>query len=469
MGVSFNENQTKDTYKKNKIRVKQESRIKYQELNQESRIKNQNLNQESKIKNQELNQNSKIKNQELNQESKIKNRELNQKSAPSVELTIRMPSNTKFVERLYCWILRSAVVFWDVKKYGRIVLILDGDDESKESNDKLIRALDNAKHPLLNFRYVYEAPPKDKRTFELKTKELKLRRYGYHLQLYSMFLMDLYTNNSIIAYSDTDAPFILPVGNSAIFSKEGKLKVIGIKPKEKIWAHVIPWKKATQDLLGLPMVFDFMVYFPVYLYPSTLKNCRDFIIQRMKVDTFEKAFLKGSNHFVSSVNVILHYAFFHERDRYDWHLDISEEETLATFNKKYLENQNASLLPQDIQVEPHSTVHAKYFRPQDKPPLEVALCFLKIKLGRDPGKNCTQYLGKKNLEPLQFEPKVTHYKTWCNGIDGMKKCEEVVNQRYNEIIVNNTAKKDDFYDEHIRKVEESLWLNYKMQCPVLNI
>ena len=83
-------------------------------------------------------------------------------SSPSeVELTIRMPSNAKYVERLFCWILRSAVVFWDLKRYGRILLILDGD--AKDSNDKLKRALDNIKHSLLDFRYVYETPPKNKK------------------------------------------------------------------------------------------------------------------------------------------------------------------------------------------------------------------------------------------------------------------------------------------------------------------
>ena len=150
-----------------------------------------------------------------------------------------MPSTNKFVERLYCWILRSTVVFWDVKRYGRILLILDGDDESKKSNDKLLRALDNLKHPLLDFRFVYEAPPNNTLAFEKKTKATGLRNYGYLLQLYSMFLMDLYTNSSVIAYTDTDAPFILPVGHSGIFSEEGKLKVIGkstgFQIKTKTW------------------------------------------------------------------------------------------------------------------------------------------------------------------------------------------------------------------------------------------
>ena len=125
-------------------------------------------------------------------------------------------------------------------------------------------------------------------------RKLGFRNFGYlQLQLYSMFLMDLYTNSSVIAYTDTDAPFILPVGHSSIFSKEGRLKVIGIRTTFK-FSRYKQWYTSTEYFLGLPMVFDYMSYFPVYLYPSTLKNCREFVTKRLKVDTFEEVFLKGS-------------------------------------------------------------------------------------------------------------------------------------------------------------------------------
>ena len=107
------------------------------------------------------------------------------------------------------WILRSAVVFWDVKRYGKILLILD--DDSKKDNDKPIEALDSLNHTSLGFRYVYEAPPINKRAFEMKAKHVQGKNYGYVVQLYFMFLMDYYTNRSAIVYTDTDAPFILPL------------------------------------------------------------------------------------------------------------------------------------------------------------------------------------------------------------------------------------------------------------------
>ena len=189
-----------------------------------------------------------------------------------------------------------------------------------------------------------------------------------------MFLMGLYTNSSVIAYTDTDAPFILPVGHSGIFSKEGKLKVIGkstgFQIKAKTWLS--RWNEVTPDLLGLPMVFDYMSNFPVYLYPSTLKNCRDFITKRLRAKTFEEAFLKGFNNMLSSVNVILTYAFFHEKDRHDWHLDI-EGDSLATFNNKYLLNQTSQILLQDIQAEPHYTTHVPYLEIGPISPLEIGV------------------------------------------------------------------------------------------------
>ena len=379
-----------------------------------------------------------------------------------------MPSNKKYVDRLYCWVLRSTVVFWNVKRYGRILLILDGDDGSKESNAKLIRALDNVNHPLLNFRYAYEAPPKNKLAFEQKTKALGFRNYGYLLQLYSMFLMDLYTNSSIIAYTDTDAPFILPVGHSGILSKDGKLKIIGksagFQVKKKPW--LTKWSEVTTDLLGLPMVFDYMTNFPVYLYPSTLKNCRDFITKRLKAKTFEEAFLNGFKNMLSSVNVILTYAYFHEKDRYDWHLDI-EGESLVTFNKKYLLNQISQTLPQDIQPEPHYTAHVPYLQTGPVSPLELGICFLKIKLGNGTaGKHCTPYIGKGNKYPYNFEKDMDHFKSWCNGQDGMKKCEELLNQRYNDYI-KVTENDVSFHADHIKKVEKNYQLYYNTTCPVL--
>ena len=394
----------------------------------------------------------------------------NQPPSSDVELTIRMPSNKKFVKRFYCWILRSTVVFWDVKRYGRILIILDGDDDdAKGSNNKLIQALDNLKHPFLEFRYIYEAPPMDKKAFEVKTRSQALRNYGYLLQLYSMFLMDLYTNSSVIAYTDTDAPFILPVGHSAIFSEEGKLKVIGIRTT--IQGIDIQWTRATNNLLGLPMVFDFMSYFPVYLYPSTIKNCRDFITQRLKVKTFEEAFLKGSRYFVSTVNVILTYAFFYERHRYDWHLDIGEGETMATFNTKYfLILQNSPLLRQDIQAEPHDTLHVSYYDRFRHHPLESAICFLQIKLKRDITQDCTRYLGKVHWDPYEFENVKKQVKSWCSGRDGMEKCERLVEQRYldytNRITMEGAV---DFDVGHIKQVEQNLRSYYNYTCSALYI
>ena len=393
----------------------------------------------------------------------------NQPAPPlSVELTIRMPANKQlFIKRFYCWILRSAVVFWDVKRYGRILLILDGD--TKDSNEKLTRALDGLKHPYLDFRYVYEAPPKNKKEFEEKTKRQSLRNYGYQVQLYSMFLMDLYTNSSVIAYTDTDAPFILPVGQSDIFSEEGKLKVIGIRTV--IQGLDIQWLKATNNLLGLPMVFDFMSYFPVYLYPSSIKNCREFITKRLNVNTFEEAFLKGSIHFVSSVNVILTYAFFYERDRYDWHLDIGEAETLAAFNIKYfLMLHNSPIQPHDIQAKPHDTVHASYYTRLRHHPLELAICHLQIKLGRNNAKICSQYLGKVNWDPFEFEPGKKQFKSWCNGREKMEHCELLVNQRYSDYI-DRIAKQEavKFHVGQVREVEQNLRVYYNLTCSALYI
>ena len=215
------------------------------------------------------------------------------------------------------------------------------------------------------------------------------------------------------------------------------------------------------------MIFDYMSFFLVYLYPSTLRNCRAFITKRYQTRTFEEAFLVGFNDMLSSVNVILTYAYFYEKDRYDWHLDI-EGDTLGTFNIEYLLDQNSILLPGDIQAEPHYTAHAAYLEFGHNSQLEVAICFLKIKLGNGTvGKHCTTYIGKNNTYPYKFEEDMNHLKSWCNGKDGIKKCEKLLNQSYNEYITSIAKGGVPFHSDHIKKVEKNFQIYYNMTCPIL--
>ena len=99
-------------------------------------------------------------------------------------------------------------------------------------------------------------------------------------------------------------------------------------PRVRTWAHT------TKMALGLPMVADFMTYFPVYIYRDTFTHCREYILKRFNTSNFEEAFKKSyhSAFLISPVNVVISYAWFFERDRYDWNLKICSE--LKLYNRR---------------------------------------------------------------------------------------------------------------------------------------
>jgi hypothetical protein len=76
--------------------------------------------------------------------------------------------------------------------------------------------------------------------------------------------------------------------------------------------------------LGFPMIADFMTYFPVYIYADTIKNCREYIMKRFKCSNFEDTLV----HFwppktlISPVSILLSYAWYFERDRYAWSMQV---------------------------------------------------------------------------------------------------------------------------------------------------
>ena len=92
--------------------------------------------------------------------------------------------------------------------------------------------------------------------------------------------------------------------------------------------------------LGLPFVADFMTYFPVYIYRDTFTHCREYILKRFNSTDLEEVFPKffetngTENLEISPVNIVLNYAWYFERDRYDWSFEITMN--LTEYNEKFL-------------------------------------------------------------------------------------------------------------------------------------
>ncbi|CAH3164096.1 unnamed protein product [Porites lobata] len=257
-------------------------------------------------------------------------------------------------ERYYCDLFRTTVLFWP-SSYGKILVLLD--EESEEDHVFGDKILDQTKKyfPDYKLEVQYEALPKEKSTLDFPGMP---QPPGYNRQLWSSFFMDLFTNDSIIAWMDNDAAFITPVTKSMIFTGT-KLRNLGSGcTQHRSW--VPTWAETTELALGLPFVTDFMTYFPVYIYRDTFTRCREHILKRFNTSNFEEAFREFYKGYISPVSIIMGYAWYFERDRYDWNFEICNG--LSEYNKRFANGHN-TIGPEDVETilsEPQATFHVPY-------------------------------------------------------------------------------------------------------------
>ena len=260
----------------------------------------------------------------------------------SITLFVRMAGKLKeHRTRFYCDLFRTAVLFWPAS-FGKTVVVLD--EESAEDHDYGNNLTSQIKQhfPDRKLEVAFESLPKDASVLDFKGSR---RSPGYNRQLWSSFFIDLYTDDHIIAWMDNDVAFLAPVTKETIFNGS-KIRILGSECSMKI-SLVRNWARITEIALGLPMVADFMTYFPVYIYRDTFTHCREHILKRFNTSNFEDAFKKihhGSS-FVSPVSVVISYAWFFERDRYDWNLKICSE--LKSYNRRFPEGHK--ITPQDTE------------------------------------------------------------------------------------------------------------------------
>lgn len=273
-------------------------------------------------------------------------------STNTVTLFVRMGARVaELRRRFYCIFFRTSVLFWPAS-LGKTVLVFD-----KESTQDYIFAENVMRQarkyfPDRRYEVSYEPLPKDPNVL---SDSRGRRGSGYNRQLFSSFFIDLYTNDSIIAWMDSDAGFFAPVTKSTIFSGT-KLRVLGYDCTYNIhW--VKQWVESTEVALGFPCVADFMIYFPVYIYRDTFTNCREYILKRFNTSNFEEAFQKLYTSYISPVIIILSYAWYFEKDRYDWNLQSCSN--LKEYNKRFPANHTIG--PEHIKqplLEPQTAFHS---------------------------------------------------------------------------------------------------------------
>ena len=247
----------------------------------------------------------------------------------SITLFVRMAATLpELRRRFYCVFLRLSVLFWPAS-LGKTVAVLDQENEEDHAFASTVLTHMKQHFPDRTFEVLYEPLPKDPTVLDFANPP---RSPGYNRQLYSSFFIDLYTNDDIIAWMDADSGFVSPVTNQTIFNGT-KVRVLGYDCTLTIgWVQA--WARTTEKALGLPFLADFMTYFPVYIYRDTFTHCREHILRRFNTSNFEEAFKKFyRQEFISPVSVVLSYAWYFERERYDWNLKLCTD--LTEYNKRF--------------------------------------------------------------------------------------------------------------------------------------
>jgi len=232
-------------------------------------------------------------------------------SIPSITLFVRMAGKLKqHRTRLYCDLLRTAVLFWPAS-FGKTVVVLDEESDQDHIFANNLTSQIKQHFPHRKLEVAFESLPRDASILNITAS---IKSPGYNRQLWSSFFIDLYTNDPIVAWMDSDVTFLTPVTKATIFNGS-RIRILGSQCSMKI-PRVRTWAHTTKMALGLPMVADFMTYFPVYIYRDTFTHCREYILKRFNTSNFEEAFKKSyhSAFLISPVNVVISYAWFFERD-----------------------------------------------------------------------------------------------------------------------------------------------------------
>ena len=379
----------------------------------------------------------------------------------SITMFVRMAATVADLRRrFYCVFLRLSVLFWPAS-LGKTVVVLDQENEGDHAFAETLLTQIKQHFPDRTFQMLYEPLPKDPTVLNF-TKSPKPP--GYNRQLYSSFFIDLYTNDDIIAWMDADAGFASPVTEESIFNGT-KLRVLGYDCSLiDRWVHA--WARTTEKALGLPFVADFMTYFPVYIYRDTFTHCREHILRRFNTSNFEEAFKKFYRREpLSPVSVVLSYAWYFERERYDWNLKLCTD--LAEYNKRFPSEHIIS--PEhvtDTLIIPQTAIHSKHAT-RIREVAFSSYCLSQEAAGNDAEK-CSNRTASLITNFVLFNhdiQRVDHPAPPCPS-SREDTCLQLLERNYNQIglEIKQKERKLDWQDV---KTVEKLAIELKLQCDFL--
>ena len=225
--------------------------------------------------------------------------------APDLTIICRIFSGSAM--EFYNIFLVSYLLFWPYRTWlnSDLVVVLDKENTEDHRFGTILAQL----------------PPFPKIKFEdhkVNTFCADWRSEGYSRAMYSSFYADNHTQSSYIGIVDSDALFVTPVTPEDLFI-DNKPRVIGIN------ACCTKWEESIYDVLGVIPVATFMFQscYPLIIKRQHFADCRQHIMKRMNVSTFEEAFKLICSKFPLKYNqydIIGHYLWHFKRDDYSWHI-----------------------------------------------------------------------------------------------------------------------------------------------------
>ena len=348
------------------------------------------------------------------------------KDFPTITLMFRTTGSSQLRRyQIYCLYLRTILLFWP-SIYGNLAVVLDAEPKGdRKLGNALVKQIQK-QYPEYNIQIFYESLPK-RQSLLLH----RFRDFGYSRQLYSTFFADLYSKESIIAYMDLDIFIRTPITKEYLF-RNGKL-IVRADGNLKL-PHIRRWQTTTLKALGLPLVINFMVTFPQLLYKNTITKCREHIMKHLNTTDFEEAFslFYGHGTSLSPICIILSYAWYFEKERYDWHFKIPD---LASINKRLPEGHKVHLRHMDPLFQ--GVAHVGDDKGSHKELIVAGYC-LSMKAQGNPSPKCKNV--KHDLNTIcDFHARVfskppwPFTNNWCKERNRHTCCQRIVDEHYESV------------------------------------
>ena len=165
-------------------------------------------------------------------------------------------------------------------------------------------------------------------------------------------------------------------------------------------------------------------------------HCREYILKRFNTSNFEEAFQKiyHGTSLISPVNVMISFAWFFERDRYDWNLKICSE--LKSYNRRFPVGHKITLQDtEDILSQPQTAFHVPYAKQPLSPNILVSYCLSHEATG-NPQAMCANHsisLAKNFVLFYHDLQRITPGETPCTANKKTEHCLKVLDRHYKQV------------------------------------